>query len=180
MVIKKKYTAYILSAALGVSSAWAVGNDVTAASSAVEGVNVQGGSGAIDPNDPAYQGREFLKENAKKPGVVTLKSGLQYRVIQPGTGAKPGAHDIITANYEGRHLDQTIFDSSYSRKQPITFKLSEVIPGWQEALLLMRKGAVWMVYVPTDLAYGDLGAGSVIKRNETLIFKIQLVDFKHT
>jgi len=179
-MIKKKYIAYILSAAVGVSSAWAAGNDATAANSALEGGNVQGSASAIDLNDPAYQGREFLKKNAKKAGVVTLKSGLQYRVIQAGSGPRPGAHDVITANYEGRHLDQTVFDSSYSRKQPITFKLSEVIPGWQEALLLMRKGAVWMVYVPTDLAYGDLGAGSVIKRNETLIFKIQLVDFKRT
>ena len=121
-------------------------------------------------------GQLFLKKNAKVKGVVTLSSGLQYRIIDPGTGGKPGPSDSVKVNYEGMHLNNQIFDSSYQRNQPITFQLNQVIQGWQQALPLMKKGSTWVLYIPADLAYGEHGAPPAIGPNETLIFKVQLLD----
>lgn len=125
-------------------------------------------------------GDAFLSANAKKTGVVTLPSGLQYRIVEPGKagGKKPGKDASVTVDYEGKLLNGQIFDSSYQRKQPITLSVSDVIPGWQEALQLMPEGATWMLYVPPNLAYGDQGAGGVIGPNATLVFKVHLISIQ--
>jgi FKBP-type peptidyl-prolyl cis-trans isomerase FklB len=124
------------------------------------------------------QGEDFLAENKKKEGVKTLPSGLQYKVIKAGTGKKPKANDTVTANYRGTLLDGTEFDSSYKRGQPATFRVSGVIPGWTEALQLMEEGAKWQLFVPSNLAYGQRGAGKVIRPNTALIFEIELVSIQ--
>lgn len=123
-------------------------------------------------------GAAFLETNGKKPGVVTLPSGLQYQIIQEGQGVAPKATDTVTVNYEGTLIDGQVFDSSYKRGQPATFKVNQVIKGWQEALQLMKPGATWMLYIPANLAYGDHGAGGMIGPNETLIFKVNLISVK--
>lgn len=117
----------------------------------------------------------FLDANKTKPGIVTLDSGLQYKVIEAGNGESPKENAMITAHYRGTLIDGTEFDSSYSRGTPIEFQLQNVIPGWQEAIKLMKPGAKWEIYVPSDLAYGAQGAGKVIGPNQALIFEIQLI-----
>ena len=126
----------------------------------------------------AKAGNDFLAQNKTKPGVQTMSDGLQYRSITTGTGATPTANDMVTVDYEGRLLDGTVFDSSYRQGQPVTFKVSEVITGWQEALTHMKVGDVWEVYIPPQLAYGSQGVGGPIGPNQTLIFKIHLIDIK--
>lgn len=123
----------------------------------------------------AQVGSQFLTENKAKPGVVTMDSGLQYKVLQAGDGAKPAADDYVTVDYEGKLIDGTVFDSTYSRGKPATFKVSQVIPGWQEALQEMPMGATWELYIPANLAYGERGIGGPIGPNETLIFKVHLI-----
>jgi len=123
-------------------------------------------------------GEKFLAENGKKEGVKTLPSGLQYREIAPGNGKSPKAADTVTTHYKGTLIDGTEFDSSYKRGQPATFKVSGVIPGWTEALQLMKEGAKWQLFVPSNLAYGERGAGRDIGPNATLIFKVELVSVK--
>ncbi|MDP0589413.1 MAG: FKBP-type peptidyl-prolyl cis-trans isomerase [Candidatus Endonucleobacter bathymodioli] len=122
------------------------------------------------------KGQDFLRENSKKPGVITLASGVQYKVIRNGKGPKPSPTDEVTVNYEGRLINQQVFDSSYTRGEPTSFKVNQVIAGWQECLQLMSSGAEWELYIPADLAYGERGAprGS-IGPNETLIFKVELL-----
>lgn len=120
-------------------------------------------------------GKAFLEKNAKLPGVVTTSSGLQYKVINAGNGASPTATDSVTVNYEGTLIDGKVFDSSYTRGKPATFKLNQVIQGWQQALVMMKPGATWMVYIPSDLAYGKQGSMGAIGPNETLIFKVNLI-----
>lgn len=126
----------------------------------------------------AKAGAAFLASNKTQAGVQTMGDGLQYRSLTTGTGPTPTANDTVTVDYEGRLLDGTIFDSSYKQGQPVTFKVSEVIPGWQEALTHMKVGDVWEVYIPPQLAYGDQGVGGPIGPNQTLIFKIHLIDIK--
>ena len=123
-------------------------------------------------------GEKFLAENAKKEGVKTLPSGLQYREIAPGTGKSPKATDTVTTQYKGTLIDGTEFDSSYKRGQPATFPVSGVIPGWTEALQLMREGAKWQLFLPPNLAYGEKGAGQVIGPGATLIFEVELISIK--
>lgn len=120
------------------------------------------------------RGAKFLADNKKKSGVKTTKSGLQYKVIKQGKGAKPKADSSVQVHYEGKLIDDTVFDSSYQRGEPVTFQVNQVIAGWQEALQLMSEGSEWMVYIPSDLAYGSSGAGPNIGPNETLIFKVEL------
>ncbi|MGB6977424.1 MAG: FKBP-type peptidyl-prolyl cis-trans isomerase [Gammaproteobacteria bacterium] len=120
----------------------------------------------------------FLMVNKNKPGVVTLPDGLQYKVITQGNGTQPTDRDMVTVNYAGRLIDGTEFDSSYKRGQPATFPVSGVIPGWTEALKMMKVGSTWEVYIPASLAYGERGAPPVIGPNQTLIFKIELLDVK--
>jgi len=120
-------------------------------------------------------GEAFLAENKKKEGVVTLPSGLQYKVIKEGDGQTPKETDTVTVNYKGTLLDGTEFDSSYKRNEPATFPVNGVIPGWQEALKLMKVGSKWQLFVPAGLAYGEKGAGNTIGPNATLIFEVELL-----
>lgn len=126
----------------------------------------------------AQSGAAFLAENAKKPGVVSLPDGLQYKIITKGAGPKPTRDDVVTVNYAGTLVNGKEFDSSYTRGQPATFPVSGVIAGWTEALQMMPKGSTWMLYIPASLAYGDQGMPPVIGPNETLIFKVELLDVK--
>jgi len=123
-------------------------------------------------------GEKFLAENAKKEGVKTLPSGLQYKEIAPGTGKSPKTTDTVTTHYKGTLIDGTEFDSSYKRGEPATFPVSGVIPGWTEALQLMKEGAKWQLFVPSNLAYGEQGAGREIGPNATLIFEVELISVK--
>ena len=122
------------------------------------------------------QGKAFLEENKKRPGIVTLPSGLQYEVINEGTGKKPKATDQVRCHYEGTLVDGTLFDSSIKRGQPAIFGVNQVIPGWVEALQLMPEGAKWKLYIPSDLAYGAQGAGEMIPPHSTLIFEVELLE----
>jgi FKBP-type peptidyl-prolyl cis-trans isomerase FklB len=124
------------------------------------------------------QGDAFLAENKKKEGVKTLPSGLQYKVIKAGTGKKPKLSETVIAHYRGTLIDGTEFDSSYKRGQPATFQVSGVIPGWTEALQLMEEGAKWRLFIPSNLAYGERGAGGVIGPNATLVFEIELISIQ--
>lgn len=128
------------------------------------------------PNREA--GEKFLAENKNKDGVVTLPSGLQYKVITQGTGAIPTSKDKVKVNYEGRLIDGTVFDSSYKRNQPTTFGVTQVIKGWTEALQLMPVGSKWEVYIPYNLAYGDRETGKEIKPYSALIFTVELLDIE--
>ena len=130
----------------------------------------------IDLKKNAEEGQKFLEENKKKPGVVTLDSGLQYKIITEGNGPKPTLQDKVTTHYRGRLIDGTEFDSSYSRGQPATFPVQGVIKGWTEALQLMPTGSKWELYIPANLAYGERGAGAKIGPNAALIFEIELLD----
>ena len=124
------------------------------------------------------QGAQFLAENAKKPGVITLPSGLQYKVLTEGTGPKPKDTETVVTNYRGTLIDGSEFDSSYSRNEPAEFPVKGVIKGWTEALLLMSVGSKWQLFVPSDLAYGERGAGGKIGPHATLIFEIELLQIK--
>ncbi len=123
-------------------------------------------------------GDAFLAENAKKEGVVTLPSGLQYKVLVEGTGNTPGKDDTVTVNYAGTLIDGTEFDSSYKRGEPATFPVGGVIAGWTEALQLMKEGAKWQLVIPAALAYGERGAGPVISPNSTLVFEVELISIQ--
>jgi FKBP-type peptidyl-prolyl cis-trans isomerase FklB len=124
------------------------------------------------------EGDAFLAENKKKEGVITLPSGLQYKVIKEGTGEKPKITDTVTVNYRGTLINGTEFDSSYKRGQPATFPVNGVIAGWTEALQLMKVGSEWQLFVPSNLAYGERAVGRDIGPNATLIFDIELLAIK--
>jgi len=124
------------------------------------------------------EGEAFLAANAKKSDVATLPSGLQYKVVTEGTGAMPKASDTVTVNYRGKLVDGTEFDSSYARNEPATFPVHGVIPGWTEALQLMKVGSKWELYIPASLAYGERGAGGKIPANAALIFEVELLGIK--
>lgn len=122
------------------------------------------------------EGKEFLDANAKKEGVVTLKSGLQYKVLKEGTGKKPGTGNKVKCHYEGTFIDGKKFDSSYDRKQPAVFGVTQVIKGWTEALQLMSEGSQWELFIPYNLAYGEAGSHGSIPPCATLIFKVELLE----
>ena len=126
------------------------------------------------------KGEDFLSQNKSKPGVVTLSSGLQYKVIKNGDGVKPKADDTVTVDYTGRLIDGQVFDSTDKTGKAATFKVSQVIPGWTEILQLMPAGSTWEVYIPASLAYGSRSVGGPIGPNETLIFKVNLISIKKT
>ena len=126
----------------------------------------------------AEQGQKFLAANSSKEGVVTTESGLQYKVLSEGSGPKPSASSTVTTHYEGTLIDGTVFDSSYKRGEPISFPVSGVIRGWQEALQLMTQGSKWELYIPGDLAYGAAGSPPVIGPNAVLVFTIELIEVK--
>ena len=120
-------------------------------------------------------GNVFLAENAKREEVITTASGLQYEVLEKGEGESPKATDEVTVHYHGTLIDGSVFDSSVERGQPATFPVNGVIPGWVEALQLMKPGAKYKLFIPSDLAYGERGAGQMIGPNSTLIFEVQLL-----
>jgi FKBP-type peptidyl-prolyl cis-trans isomerase len=121
------------------------------------------------------EGEKFLEENAKKEGVITTESGLQYKIDSVGTGALPGEQDIVTVNYEGRLINGEVFDSSIERGTPAEFNVNSVIPGWTEALKMMPVGSKWTLYIPSELAYGSRQAGPKIKPNSVLVFDVELL-----
>lgn len=123
-------------------------------------------------------GEAFLADNGKKFGVITLPSGLQYKVLTTGAGKKPTDDDIVECNYKGTLIDGTEFDSSYRTGKPAQFNLSGVIPGWKEALKLMPTGSKWQIFVPAALAYGERGAGRDIGPNATIIFEVELLNIQ--
>jgi FKBP-type peptidyl-prolyl cis-trans isomerase len=120
-------------------------------------------------------GRDFLEQNAKDEGVKTTASGLQYKALNEGSGAKPDANAEVEVHYEGRLIDGTVFDSSYERGEPISFLLSQVIPGWREGVQLMPVGSKYELYIPHELAYGTSGIPGVIPPFSTLIFTVELL-----
>jgi len=122
------------------------------------------------------EGKKFLAENAKRDGVVTLASGLQYEVMTSGSGIKPKAADTVKVHYHGTLIDGKVFDSSVSRGEPATFGVTQVISGWVEALQLMPVGSKWKLFIPSDLAYGAQGAGQAIAPHSTLIFEVELLE----
>ena len=121
-------------------------------------------------------GEDFLNINKGKAGVVTLPSGLQYQVLQKGEGPKPTASDKVKCHYHGTLINGTVFDSSVQRGEPAVFGVSQVIPGWVEALQLMPVGSKWRLFIPSDLAYGEHGAGEAIEPNSALVFDVELLD----
>ena len=121
------------------------------------------------------EGDAYLAENATKEGVVALESGLQYKVLEEGTGKKPDEEDVVEVHYRGTLIDGTEFDSSYKRGEPARFGVNQVIPGWTEALQLMKEGAKWQLVVPSQLAYGPGGTGGTIGPNQTLLFDVELL-----
>jgi FKBP-type peptidyl-prolyl cis-trans isomerase FklB len=128
--------------------------------------------------DNKMKGETFLSQNKAKPGIVALPSGLQYKIITAGTGAKPTKEDTVTVEYTGKLIGGEVFDSTEKTGKPATFKLSQVIPGWTEALQLMPSGSTWEIYVPASLAYGNRNVGGMIGPNETLIFNVHLLAVK--
>ena len=121
------------------------------------------------------EGQKFLDDNGQREGVTTLPSGLQYEVLQEGTGAKPDGNSRVTVHYEGRLIDGKVFDSSYKRNAPATFGVRQVISGWTEALQLMPMGSKWRLFIPSELGYGSRGAGGSIPPNAALIFDVELL-----
>jgi len=121
------------------------------------------------------EGQKFLENNKKAEGIKVTASGLQYKVLKAGTGKQPKVGDNVTVHYTGKLIDGTVFDSSVERGEPATFGVGQVIPGWTEALQLMHEGDKWMLYIPSDLAYGERGAGGQIPPHSTLIFEVELL-----
>lgn len=139
------------------------------------GLSIWSLANATTPEESLAQGRAFLAENAKKTGIVTTASGLQYEVLTKGAGtASPSATDKVTVHYKGTTLDEKEFDSSYNRGEPATFPLNHVIKGWTEGVQLMKEGDKYRFFIPSDLAYGVHGGGP-IGPNETLIFEVELI-----
>lgn len=124
----------------------------------------------------AKAGEDFLAENGKRVEVKTTASGLQYEVIKEGDGPQPTAADQVVVHYTGKLIDGTVFDSSEERGTPATFGVSQVIPGWVEALQLMKAGSTWRLFIPSALAYGPQGAGGIIGPNQTLVFDVTLIE----
>ena len=123
----------------------------------------------------AAAGKAFLEENGKRVEVNVTPSGLQYEVLEEGTGKQPSAGDNVTVHYTGKLIDGTVFDSSVDRGAPATFGVTQVIPGWVEALQMMKEGAKWRLFIPSNLAYGPNGAGNIIGPYSTLIFDVELI-----
>ena len=122
------------------------------------------------------QSEKFLTENAQKEGITTTKSGLQYKIITEGTGKKPSAIDSVVCNFHGTLINGTVFDSTYEKGKPATFKVTSVIQGWLEALQMMKEGSKWQLFIPAELAYGESGIGGTIESNMALIFEVELIE----
>lgn len=124
------------------------------------------------------EGQKFLEANKKQPGIVVLPNGIQYKIINQGSGVKPTVEDTIKVHYKGTTIDGNIFDDSYSRGEPIEFPLGGLIEGWKQALVLMPVGSKWQIFIPSEYGYGDRGAGANIPGGSTLIFELELLDVK--
>ena len=124
------------------------------------------------------EGKAFLAKNKTASGVVTTASGLQYKILRAGSGAKPSADSIVKVNYKGTLLDGKVFDSSYDRNEPVEFPLNQVVPGWSEGVGLMNVGSKFQFWIPSDLAYGEAGSPPVIGPNATLVFEVELLEIK--
>lgn len=124
------------------------------------------------------EGEEFLQDNREQEGVVQLSSGLQYKVLKSGQGRSPTLYDTVVVHYRGTLLNGTVFDSTYERQEPVEFPVNRVIPGWSEALKLMKTGDKWEVFIPAYLAYGETGYGPQIEPNATLVFEMELIRIK--
>lgn len=133
---------------------------------------------AVEGTKNIEAGKKYLDENIKRAGIKTTASGLQYEILKEGTGAKPVATDTVKVHYHGTTIEGKVFDSSVDRKEPATFAVNQVIPGWTEALQLMSVGSKWKIYVPSALAYGERGAGADIKPNSVLVFEVELLEIK--
>lgn len=131
--------------------------------------------GDQDPQKNLEEGNKFLAQNGKKSGVITLPSGLQYKIIKPGKGTPPDQYNFVKVQYRGTLLNGKEFDNSEKQKSPVRFELDTLIPGWKEALQLMKPGAEWIIYVPPKLAYGKQGVKGKIPPNATLIFNLKLI-----
>lgn len=129
-------------------------------------------------NSAKKEGEDFLSKNGKRPEVKTTASGLQYEVIKEGTGKRPTVNDVVKVHYHGTLIDGTVFDSSVKRGTPAEFGVSQVIKGWVEALQLMPVGSKYKLYIPSELAYGQQGAGAMIKPNSALVFEVELLEIK--
>lgn len=152
--------------------------DEQIAAAMTEFQNTMQAAAAAAAQEKLEAGRTFLEQNKTAEGVTTTESGLQYKVETAGEGANPTAESTVSVHYEGRLLDGTVFDSSLQRGQPATFAVGQVIPGWTEALQLMVPGAKWQVWIPSELAYGERGAGEDIGPHEVLNFTIELLEIK--
>ncbi len=152
-------------------------NEMQAAFSAINQQIQEQSAKAAESNKA--EGKAFLDENAKKEGVITTESGLQYEILKEGTGEKPGPEDMVVTHYHGTLVDGTVFDSSVDRGEPAQFPVNGVIKGWVEALQMMPVGSKWRLTIPSDLAYGDQGSAPVIAPGATLIFDIELLDIKN-
>ena len=127
-------------------------------------------------NEESLQaGIDFLAENSKKEGIFVTESGLQYEIVTEGRGVQPGPEDAVRVHYEGTLIDGTVFDSSYTQGEPVEFPLSAVVPGWSEGLQLMSEGAVYNLFIPSELGYGIWGAGPMVPPNSVLVFKVELI-----
>ena len=133
---------------------------------------------AVEAGKVSEVGKKFLDENAKKSGVKTTASGLQYEIMKEGNGPKPLATDTVVVHYHGTTVEGKVFDSSVTRGKPATFPVNQVIPGWTEALQLMPVGSKWKLVIPANLAYGERGAGADIKPNSVLVFEVELLEIK--
>jgi len=153
-----------------------IGATLNALQAQIQRKSAQAAGAAGEENKKA--GEAFLAQNKSKEGVITLPSGLQYKILKAGNGKKPAATDSVECNYRGTLINGTEFDSSYKRGQPATFGVTQVIPAWQEALQLMPVGSKWQLFVPPALAYGERGAGREIEPNSTLIFEVELLGIK--
>ena len=132
----------------------------------------------VESGKTSEAGKKFLDENGKREGVKTTASGLQYEIIKEGTGPKPLATDTVVVHYHGTTIEGVVFDSSVDRKEPAKFPVNQVIPGWTEALQLMPVGSKWKLVIPSEIAYGERGAGANIKPNSVLVFEVELLEIK--
>lgn len=136
---------------------------------------------ALSSQDPQLNrelGDLFMAKNKLKPGIVNTQTGLQYLVVRPGVGLPPKYNDLVTVYYQGAFINGKVFDAAHLQNAPVTIRISAVIPGWQEALMHMQPGAIWVLYVPPQLAYGDKGVPGVIPPNQTLVYTVNLVGYK--
>jgi FKBP-type peptidyl-prolyl cis-trans isomerase FklB len=150
----------------------------TAASLNNTSTNMNTAAGDEDPQKNLEEGTKFLAQNSKKSGVITLPSGLQYKIIKPGEGTPPNQYNFVKVQYRGTLLNGKEFDNSENQKSPARFELSTLIAGWKEALQLMKPGAEWIIYVPSKLAYGKKGVKGKIPPNATLIFNLKLLSIE--